>query len=109
MLTVTDAVAAFATSLLRIVAFRNDPLTNFVARACPFQFTTQFGTKPVPCTVSVSPEAPGRALSGLKGVSRNGMGFVCAKTTEPPIAIQQSTTTGRLTIIPSKVGRCVSR
>src|SRR5215469_8631576 len=65
--TATEAVPALATSEAKIVAVSRDLLTNVVARALLFHFTTDPDTNPVPFTVSVNPAAPGRVASGLKG------------------------------------------
>ncbi len=51
------------------------PLTNVVARAPPFQFTTEPETKPVPFTVSVNEPLPGAALVGTSGWLIRGTGF----------------------------------
>jgi hypothetical protein len=49
--TVTDAVPCVATSELRIEACNCLLLTNVVARALTFQFTTEVLVKPAPFTV----------------------------------------------------------
>jgi len=53
-------------------------LTNIVARALPFQLTTDPATNPPPFTVSENPWAPGSTTLGTKGLLMNGTGFVCA-------------------------------
>src|SRR6184192_507665 len=65
--TVTEAVLAVAMSEARILANNCELLTKLVARALPFQFTTDPETKPVPFTVSVNPALPGAIASGTSG------------------------------------------
>ncbi len=50
-------------------------LTKVVARALPFQFTTDPDMKPVPFTVSVNPAPPGATASGTSGWLISGTGF----------------------------------
>ncbi len=50
-------------------------LTNVVARAAPFQFTIEEGTKPLPVTVSVNAAPPTSALLGESALS-TGTGFL---------------------------------
>jgi hypothetical protein len=64
---VTEAVLAIAMSEARMLAVNWEPLTKVVARALPFQFTTDPETKPVPFTVSVNPAPPGATASGTSG------------------------------------------
>jgi hypothetical protein len=73
--TVTEAVAAFATSEARILAVSRDRLTKVVVRGLPFHFTTELETKPVPFTVSVNAAPPGLAASGTRGWLIRGAGF----------------------------------
>ena len=56
-----------AMSDTRMLAVNCELLTNVVARALPFQFTTDPETKPVPFTVSVNPAPPGAIASGTSG------------------------------------------
>ena len=61
----TDAVPAVAMSVAGIAAFSCELFTKVVARALPFQFTTEFETKPVPLTVRVKSAVPSGLLVGL--------------------------------------------
>lgn len=56
--TVIDTEPAAAISAAEMAAVNCVALTNVVARADPFQFTTEPFTKFVPVTVSVNPEVP---------------------------------------------------
>ena len=58
-----------------MLAVNCELLTNVVARALPFQFTTDPETKPVPFTVSVNPAPPGATASGTRGWLISGTGF----------------------------------
>jgi hypothetical protein len=73
--TVTEAVLAVAMSEARILAVNCELFTKVVARALPFQFTTDPVTKPVPFTVSVNPAPPGATASGTRGWLISGTGF----------------------------------
>src|SRR5258708_7356193 len=77
LLTVTVAVPATTTSAAEIDAVNCELLTNVVARALPFQFTTEPDTKPVPFTVSVNAALPGTTVVGTSGWFTNGTGFDC--------------------------------
>src|SRR5438876_3601645 len=72
---VTVAVLALAMSEVKTLAVNCELLTNVVARALPFQFTTDPETKPVPFTVSVNPAPPGATASGTSGWLISGTGF----------------------------------
>ena len=65
--TVTEAVLAVAMSEARMVAVNCELFTKVVARALPFQFTTDPDTNPVPFTVSVNLGPPGGTASGTSG------------------------------------------
>src|SRR5579872_6482997 len=67
LVTVTVAVPTVAISVARIDAVSFELLTNVVARALPFQLTTDVDTKPVPDTVSVKAAPPGAAKVGTSG------------------------------------------
>jgi hypothetical protein len=86
--TVTEAVPGLATSEERTAAFSWDSLTNVVARALPFHFTTEPETNPEPLTVKMNPAAPGLTASGTSGWLISGTGF-CATAT-PVIASENS-------------------
>ncbi len=58
-----------------IFAVNRDLLTKVVARALPFQFTTEPETTPEPFTVSVNPAPPGLVASGNRGWLISGTGF----------------------------------
>jgi hypothetical protein len=73
--TVTEAVLAMAMSEARMLAVNWEPLTKVVARALPFQFTTDPETNPVPFTVKVNLDPPGAVASGTRGWLINGTGF----------------------------------
>src|SRR5262245_30901710 len=73
--TVTEAVPAVAMSELKMLAANCELLTNVVARALPFQFTTDPNTKPVPSTVRENPALPGATASGTSGWLISGTGF----------------------------------
>src|SRR4030095_10617418 len=73
--TVSEAVLAMAMSEARRLAVNWEPLMKVVARALPFQFTTDPETKPVPFTVTVNPAPPGATASGTKGWLISGTGF----------------------------------
>src|SRR5436309_167463 len=60
----------------RMPAVTCEPFTNVVARALPFQFSTDPETKPVPFTVSVNPAPPGAMASGTKGWLISGTGLI---------------------------------
>jgi hypothetical protein len=62
--TVTDALPAVATSEAGTVAVNEAALTNVVASAVPFQFTTEPPTKLVPVSVSVKLVPPAVAEVG---------------------------------------------
>src|SRR6266852_7340887 len=57
-----------ATSELRIAACNRTLLLKVVARAAPFQSTTEFRWKLVPLTVSMKPELPPTAELGVTEV-----------------------------------------
>src|SRR6266567_1154164 len=83
--TVTEAVLAVAISDTRMLTVNCELLTNVVARALPFQFTTDPETKPVPFTVSVNPAPPGATASGTMGWLINGTGFAVPVAEEIPV------------------------
>jgi hypothetical protein len=78
LITVTDAVVAFATSDDRIEAVSCAWFTKCVVRGLPFQFTTEVETNPVPFTVNVKPEPPGMVAIGTRGWLMSGTGFAMA-------------------------------
>lgn len=59
-----------------MVAVNCELFTKVVARALPFQFTTDPDTKPVPFTVSVNPAPPGATASGTRGLVNQRDGVV---------------------------------
>ena len=73
--TVTEAVPAVAISETKMLAANCELLTNVVARALPFQLTTDPDTKLVPFTVRVNPAPPGATASGTSGWLISGTGF----------------------------------
>jgi hypothetical protein len=73
--TVTEAVLAMAMSDTRMLTVNCELFTKVVARALPFQFTTDPETKPVPFTVRVNPAPPGATASGTRGWLISGTGF----------------------------------
>jgi hypothetical protein len=76
--TVTAAGPALARSEAAMLARSWVALTNVVARAPPFQRTTEAATKPLPFTVSEKPPLPAAALDGERlladGVGADGAG-----------------------------------
>src|SRR3954447_1343835 len=64
VVTDTCAMPTAATSALPIVVRSSVALTNVVARAPPFQFTTEAAVKLDPFTVSVNPLRPTTAVDG---------------------------------------------
>ena len=83
--TVTAAVPATPRSAAGIAAVTCVVETNVVARAAPFQRTTELGTKFVPLTVSVRPGPPAAAEAGLSPVVA-GIGLDTAiVTVAPPV------------------------
>src|SRR5205809_3453782 len=83
--TVTEAVLAMAMSDTRMLTVNCELLTNVVARALPFQFTTDPETKPVPFTVSVNPAPPGAIASGTSGWLISGTGFAAPGAAIVPV------------------------
>ena len=75
--TVTEAVLTVAMLVAGTVAVNCEAVTKVVARAVPFQLTTELETKAVPLMVSVKPDPPGAALMGTRGWLMKGTGFVC--------------------------------
>ena len=73
--TVTEAVVAVAMSEARMLAVNCELFTKVVARALPFQFTTDPDTKPVPFTVSGNAAPPGATASGTSGWLISETGF----------------------------------
>jgi len=67
LVTVTDAVLAFATSEALTKVFSSLLEMTSVALSEPFQLTTAVGANPVPLTVTMKPLLPGWALAGTKG------------------------------------------
>ena len=66
--TVTSMVPGVTRSVLRICACRDVALLKEVARAAPFQSTTESAMKFVPVTVRVKPPPPAVALAGAMAV-----------------------------------------
>jgi hypothetical protein len=73
--TVTVALPTVAMSAAVMVAVSCVLLTNAVARALPFQFTTDDDTKPEPVTVNAKPAPPAVAVPGESEV-RAGVGLL---------------------------------
>src|SRR5579864_5741916 len=80
--TVTRTVRVVAMSEAGIAAVNFVGLTNVVARALPFQFTTELATKPAPFKLNVNAGPPGGVAPGTSGLLRNGTGLDCAPSRE---------------------------
>src|SRR5207247_1012075 len=96
--TVTDAVPAVAMSPAVIAACNWVPLTNVVARAPPFQRTTDPLTKFVPFTVRVKAAAPAVALPGVsEPIVGTGLSMVNVSAPDVPApALRGDTVTARV-------------
>src|SRR5439155_622927 len=80
----TCDVPATATSDAGIDACSCVPLTNVVARAAPFQRTTEVLTNPLPFTVTVNAGSPAVALDGVSD-SALGTGFAIVNVRSPDV------------------------
>jgi hypothetical protein len=78
LMTATETVPAAAIEEAGTFAVSFPDVTKVVARATPFQFTTEPETNPVPFTVTVNPLPPGTAEVGTSGRLTKGTAFVCA-------------------------------
>ena len=72
--TVTEFVPAEAMSAAVICAVSCEALTNAVARALPFQLTTEAGMNSEPLTVRVKAPSPGTVTDGIRGWLMKGTG-----------------------------------